>query len=185
MSRLFFGLEVPDEIKQRLLQLQAPVSGARWQTGAQLHITLLFLGSVEQSNAAAVCAAARDLPMCRFELEIAGLGCFGQPHQPRHLWAGVQPLAAISELREALTVRMAALGFTPDARPFCPHVTVSRFGKRPGSVEALLANHHDAVFGHYSVTEFVLFESSPGEHGSAYGVVERFRLTNPSPATKD
>lgn len=185
MSRLFFGLEVPADIRQRLLRVTTPVSGARWQSGEQLHVTLLFLGDVAQGRTGVVCDAAANLTVGAFELELAGLGCFGQPHRPRYLWAGIQPRIAISRLRDALAVGMADLGFTPDPRAFCPHVTLARFGKQPGSVEALVEEYRKVVFGHFAVSEFVLFESTPGEHGSIYHVVERFALTESPPAPKD
>lgn len=177
MRRLFFGLQVPAGVRERLLQVSAPVSGARWQSGEQLHITLLFLGNVEPGVADTACEAARDLPVAAFDLEVRGLGCFGQPHSPRHLWAGVQPLDPIAALHDALTARMTDLGFVPDNRAFCPHVTLARFGKQSGSVETLLADYQDVLFGKVAVSEYVLFESHRGEHGSVYSVVDRFPLS--------
>ncbi|MEX2476706.1 RNA 2',3'-cyclic phosphodiesterase [Marinobacter sp.] len=176
MRRLFFGLEVPADIKQRLLRVNAPVPGARWQSPEQLHITLLFLGNVEPERVSQACEVVRTLPAEPFDLNVAGLGCFGQPHNPRHLWAGVQPLESIAALHETLKSSLITLGFSPDNHPFCPHITLARFGKQRGSVRALLDSHHDSVFGHSAVTDFVLFESHRGSKGSVYSVVERFPL---------
>lgn len=185
MHRLFFGLEVPAAIRQRLLQVPVPVAGARWQRDDQLHITLLFLGDVEPDRAVDARAAARDLPLEPFELEVHGLGSFGSPLNPRHVWAGVQPQTAIAELHAALAARMTGLGPLPEKRDFRPHVTLARFGKQPGSVAALLDEYQDCSFGSFTVSYFVLFESRRAEHGSVYSVVERFGLTKTRPATKD
>jgi len=79
MRRLFFGLEIPAQIKARLLKARAEVSGAKWQSVEQMHITLLFLGDVEEERLSAVCEAARHISLAPFELSVTGLGCFGQP----------------------------------------------------------------------------------------------------------
>jgi 2'-5' RNA ligase len=47
MRRLFFGLEIPVQIKDRLLKVRAEVSGAKWQSVEQMHVILLFPGDVE------------------------------------------------------------------------------------------------------------------------------------------
>lgn len=176
MRRLFFGLEVPAGIRQRLLQVQAPLSGARWQRDEQLHITLLFLGDVEPGRVPGVCEAARSVPNEPFAIDVLGLDCFGQPHNPHHLWAGVQPLNPVAALHATLVTRMTDLGFIPDNRAFCPHVTLARFGKQPGSVKTLLADYRGVSFGASGVSEFVLFESQRGENGSTYTVIDRFAL---------
>ncbi|AXS84758.1 MULTISPECIES: RNA 2',3'-cyclic phosphodiesterase [Marinobacter] len=176
MPRLFFGLEVPAAIRQRLLEVKAPVSNAKWQSSEQLHITLLFLGRTEEQNVAAVRAAARDIPVAAFELDVVGLGCFGQPRSPRNLWVGVQPAAPVAGLHDALKGRMESLGFTAESRAFRPHITLARFKRPPGSVGNLLAQHGESVFGQFPVNQFALFESKQGSAGSMYSVVERFPL---------
>src|SRR5680860_205184 len=107
MRIIFFGLEIPDQIKTRLLKLRAEVSGAKCQSVEQMHITLLFLGDVEEERLSAVCEAARHIPLTPFELSVTGLGCFGQPRAPpRNLWAGVQPVAPVASLHSALKGQM-------------------------------------------------------------------------------
>ena len=51
MIRLFVGLSLPPEIRSRLLLLQTGIRGARWQSDAQLHLTLKFIGEVDESAA--------------------------------------------------------------------------------------------------------------------------------------
>jgi len=177
MARLFFGLELPSDIKERLLNVRAKVPGAKWQSAEQLHITLLFLGRVEEDRLEAVIGSAREIRLIPFELEVSGLGCFGQPRRPRNLWAGVQPGAPVAAIHEALGQRMENLGFEAERRSFLPHITLARFKRQPGSVEGLLAEQGASVFGRFAVTEFALFESKPGPAGSVYRVIERFPLS--------
>ncbi len=179
MPRLFFGLDIPADIKRRLLRVNRPVAGAKWQSPDQLHITLLFLGSVEQDRIAGLCDAARDLPVEAFGLDVTGLGCFGQPWSPRNLWAGVQPPGPVATLHDTLRARMAGLGFVSESRAFRPHITLARFKKQRGSIEELLDDHGDSAFGHFAVSDVVLFESDQGRRGSVYTVIERFPLPDP------
>ncbi|WP_417565800.1 RNA 2',3'-cyclic phosphodiesterase [Marinobacter sp.] len=177
MPRLFFGLEIPAEIKERLLMVRAVVPGARWQSAEQMHITLLFLGLTEEARLSAVCDAARYVPMETFEVDVAGLGCFGQPRSPRNLWVGVQPVAPVVSLHDTLKDRMESLGLAPESRIFRPHITLARFRRRAGSAESLLARHGETAFGRFPVNQFVLFESTQGPGGSVYKVIERFPLS--------
>ncbi|QSP96388.1 RNA 2',3'-cyclic phosphodiesterase [Marinobacter salinisoli] len=176
MPRLFFSIEIPVQIKQRLLQVRAPVAGARWQSAAQLHLTLLFLGPVSDDRVAEVCAEVRALAMPAFDLEVSGIGCFGQPASPRNLWAGVSPCDSLLALQAALKDVLGGLGFEFDQRAFRPHVTLARFKKQRGSVAALLDDHQSTNFGAFPVQEFVLYQSTQGGGGSVYTVLERFAL---------
>lgn len=176
MARLFFGLELPPEIKARLLKIRSAVPGAKWQGAEQLHITLLFMGAVSQEDLEAMAGSARGIKSEPFLLDVAGIGCFGQPQRPKNLWAGVQPEAPVAGLNKSLGALMERRGFGAERRVFRPHITLARFKRQAGSVEPLLDEYSDSRFGQFQVTEFVLFESKPGPAGSVYSVIERFPL---------
>lgn len=177
--RLFFGLEIPEPVKQRLLSIQQPVAGARWQRADQLHLTLAFLGSVEAQQLPVICDAARKLAVEPFDLAVSGVGCFGHPDHPKNLWAGVQPVDELAGLHEELCQRLAACGFGPEKRTFRPHITLSRFRKEAGSVRELLREHQAVQAGTFAVNQFALFESVCGGQGSVYQIIERFPLAGP------
>lgn len=174
MRRLFFGLEIPAQIKARLLKARAAVSGAKWQSVEQMHITLLFLGDVEEECLSSVCEVAHHIPLAPFEPSVAGLGSFGQSCAPRNLWAGVEPVAPVASLHSAIKGQMESLGLTTESRAFRSHITLSRFRRQPGSVQSLLAEYEGTVFGSFEVDQFVLFESEQGAAGSVYTVLDRF-----------
>lgn len=176
MRRVFFGLEIPAEIKDRLLQVRAEVTGASWQSVEQMHLTLLFLGNIEEALLLAAREAARDISLAAFELNIVGLGCFGQPRAPKHLWAGVESEAPVIGLHSAIKNQVERLGIQTERRTFRPHLTLARFNRQPGSVEHLLTEYRETMFGSFQVDEFVLFESQPGPVGSVYRVLERYPL---------
>src|SRR5690554_269707 len=131
MPRLFFGLEIPDTIKASLLQMKTQVAGARWQRRGQLHLTLAFLGQVEEPQVALACDLARGVTQSPFELNVQGLGCFGSPESPKILWAGVSPEDQLRELQQNLANRLTDNGFTLKNPSFKPHITISRFRHRP------------------------------------------------------
>lgn len=174
--RLFFGLEIPETIKRRLLSVQKPVAGARWQRLDQLHLTVVFLGSVDTQRLPDVCKAARNLPVGPFDLTVSGLNCFGHPDVPKNLWAGVRPADKLAELHEVLSQRLALSGFEQEKRRFRPHITLSRFRRESGSVAELLDTHKKQHAGKFSVCEIALFKSTPDTQGSVYHIIERFPL---------
>lgn len=172
--RLFFGLEIPESVKQRLLSIQQPIIGARWQSADQLHLTLMFLGNLEAQQLPDVRESARNLPVKPFDLTVSGIGCFGHPDHPKNLWAGVQPVEELAELHDALNQRLALCGFGQEKRTFRPHITLSRFKKQPGSVRELLWEHQEVHAGTFSVNRLALFQSIQGSRGSTYRVLARF-----------
>lgn len=183
MLRLFFALEIPQPVRQKLLRVRAPVPGARWQTDAQLHLTLLFLGNVSAEAVPDIRRALQRLTQTRFELEVRGLECFGQAATPRNLWAGVAPEAPLQQLQAELKQRLDPLGFDFEKRPFRPHITLARFKQQRGPVQGLLDEHDQTGFGAVPVNDCVLLQSTQanveGRQGSIYTVVERFPLADP------
>lgn len=177
MRRVFFGLEIPTEIKQRLLQVRTEVAGAKWQSTERMHLTVLFLGNLEEERLLAVHEVARNIALAAFELNIAGLGCFGQPHVPDYLWAAVQPETPVVSLHSALKNQVESLGLQTECRAYRPHLTLARFKREPGSVAQLLNEYREAMFGSFQVNEFVLFETQPSAAGSVYTVLERYPLS--------
>ncbi|GGC59102.1 RNA 2',3'-cyclic phosphodiesterase [Marinobacter halophilus] len=178
MPKLFFGLEIPETIKPDLLRVQKPVDGARWQNEQQLHLTLAFLGQVDEHRVALACDLARKVTAPPCELDVRGVGCFGSPDHPKILWAGVTPEQALSELQQSLAAQLISGGFKLKNQPFKPHITLSRFRARAGSVAAMLKAHENTAFGTLPVNDFVLFESTPRPEGSVYTVLERFVLAH-------
>lgn len=179
--RLFFGLEIPEPVKKNLLKIRRPLPGARWQRADQLHLTLVFLGSLESQRLPEICDTARNLPIEPFDLTVSGLGCFGPPDHPKNLWAGVQPVTELTALYEALIERLQLVGFEQEKRKFCPHITLSRFKRETASVADILHSEEGRLIGSFRVDRVALFESLQGDHGSIYQIVDRFPLGGPEP----
>ncbi len=175
--RLFFALELPPSLRAALAAAQETLRAAgparvTWCTDAQLHLTLAFLGDVD--DPAPWVEAARGVAAAHAGLTLAPgpFGTFGQP--PRVVWAGLAGpgVDALRRLVVDLERALAPLGHAPEARGFAAHVTLGRVrdggggrGRRPrkqhgldelvAAVRALPAPAHPP----FAVGELVLFES--------------------------
>lgn len=137
------------------------------------HLTLAFLGSVEETRVDAIASALLPIAAAAspMRLSVEGLGTFGGGRRPRVLWAGIggesQRLVDLaSEVRRAL----APLGFAEEARPFSPHLTLARARHPRGDVElaACRDRYADGGWGSFELREIVLYRSELSQQGARY-----------------
>src|SRR3954452_3045597 len=132
--RTFIAVDPGDAIRGRLTALQETLARAgsegKWVEPDNLHVTLLFLGEVDERDVLAVCRAVGEAcaPRPSFALSVEGVGCFGNPSRPRTIWAGLGAGAAnLVELHDALEGPLLALGcYRREARAYTPHLTLGR-----------------------------------------------------------
>lgn len=172
MLRLFSGLELPSSIRGAIAGLQGGVRRARWIKMRNLHITLCFIGEVEEPIAAAIDETLGSIQQNAFSLSCAGIGAFGTPF-PRSLWIGISKSLELAALQDANVTALRKLGLSLKRRQYRPHVTLARLrGKGHTDVGRWLTEHglfHSEVF---AVKHFVLFSSHLGNREAEY-IVER------------
>lgn len=122
MIRLFVGLAIPDGVAARLSMLCAGLPGATWGEPANLHLTLRFIGEVEDSAAEEIDHMLAGIQSEAFSLELSGLGTFGEGPKTRALWAGVAPSPALAHLHAKIESAVVRTGQPPEGRKFTPHV---------------------------------------------------------------
>lgn len=176
--RTFIAVELSPLVCQRAAKLIGRLSEAgpsyRWVDTGQLHLTLAFLGEVDELEIAQVCraAAAAAASQAAFTLDVGGAGAFPRLEQPRTVWLGVRHGAAeLATLKEALEDRLQALGYPREARKFTPHVTLGRAqgeGLQLARLSALLAEHADYDAGSSEIEELVVFSSELTRQGPEY-----------------
>jgi 2'-5' RNA ligase len=179
--RLFIGLEVGDAIaheaqhvvetlRRRAASL-APAARITWVTTARMHITVRFIGQVDDTRAEKIVAACRQpVPVDPFELFVSGTGTFPPRGAPRVIWAGIAGGVGESELVEReVTARLTPLGIAPEERRYRPHLTLARV-KEPARLRAaaLLEGIEQHPFGHVQVSAITLFESRLSPKGPTY-----------------
>lgn len=184
--RTFIAVELSPLVCQRAARLieQLGASGApmRWVDARRLHLTLKFLGDVDELEIAHVCRAASDSAAAHeaFTLDVAGAGAFPRPEQPRIVWLGVRHGAPrLAALHETLEERLASLGYPREARRFSPHVTLGRAkgqGRQSQELAALLAEHRDYEAGPSEIEELVVFSSELTRQGPQYTALAHAEL---------
>jgi 2'-5' RNA ligase len=179
--RLFFAMPLPDPIRRELAGLRCDLGKARWVPERQLHVTLRFLGEVDELHARALIEEVRARrsvePWPRLELCVRGVGIFGSPRRPRVLWAGLAPLAPLAAIAAALEASAVAANLPPERRPFAGHVTLARFARADvAKLRSFLTDHARFTSSAFDVPEVVLYRSTLGPSGAVHDPLERFAL---------
>lgn len=183
--RTFIAVDIAPEIVTRLLAVQQHLRQAEaavsWVRPEGMHLTLKFLGNVDEARMPAIADALAAIARQHrpFSLRVAGTGAFPTLARPRVVWAGVA--AGGDELRalaESIETALAALGFPRETRPFRPHLTLGRVKVPPADRRLAdgVAAHRDEDFGEMPVTALTLYRSDLSPQGARYTVLCEARL---------
>ena len=176
MPRLFSGIEIPEILGGRLATLRSGLSGARWIDPENYHMTLRFIGDVDDATAREFADQLAHIRADAFELRFDGLGSFGG-RKPRALWAGVDACEPLLGLQRAHERAARAAGLAPESRNFTPHVTLARLrGPRATAVADYLQTRSPFNSEPFEVQRFVLFSARASIGGGPYVVEEAFPL---------
>ncbi len=176
MPRLFVGIDLPADVKQRLLALAGGIPGARWQTEEQLHLTLRFIGDVNIHVANDISSSLGTLHMAPFEIALSGVGQFGDK-RPHIVWAGLEESPPLLRLNAKVEQALKTLGLAAETRKYIPHVTLARMKNPPRSrVLQFLSEYGLFRTDFFTVSAFHLFESRLGSAGAAYRIISTFEL---------
>ena len=168
MLRLFVGIEFPPELRLRLSLLQSGVAAAKWVDPGNFHLTLRFIGEVDEGTAADVDEALLRLKARRFSLQLAGVGVFGGD-KPRQLWVGVEREPALATLQSKIEQALIRARLPPEPRKFTPHVTLARLRTpKRDDIQRFLAAHAQFRAEPLRVDRFSLIASYPTKAGSVY-----------------
>lgn len=176
MHRLFVAIRPPDRIRDLLLGAMGGISGARWQTDDQLHLTLRFIGDVDRHQADDIHAALGAVHHERFEVAVNGIGAFERRGRPGTIWAGVAPHEPLKALHKKVDQALARVGIEPDRRAYLPHITLARLNRSSGPVGNLLEQSGGLSSPPFPVDAFGLFESKLTPEGALYTMLERYPL---------
>ena len=176
MHRLFVAIRPPSAIRALLLGAMGGISGARWQSEDQLHLTLRFIGEVDRHLADDIHAALGAIHHAPFEIAVNGIGAFDRRGQAEMVWAGVAPQEPLRALHNKVDAALTRVGVEPDQRAFLPHVTLARLKRSSGPVGNLLEQSGGLTSPAFTVADFALFESTLTPEGAVYSIIERYRL---------
>ena len=176
MPRIFTGLEIPPEVAQSLAMLRGGLPGARWIDPENYHLTLRFIGDVDDRVAHEVASLLGRVRRTPFQLRFDSLSSFGG-RRPRAVIAALAQTPALMELQAEHERLMQRIGLDPEGRKYTPHVTLARLRDASSrdvadylSTRALIAPLP------FTVSQFVLFSSRASVGGGPYVVEAAYPL---------
>jgi 2'-5' RNA ligase len=171
MPRLFIALDLPEDVAEALDRLCEGLPGMRWADPGQFHLTLRFIGEVEQGTFYEIGEALAGVSHPPFELALKGLGQFPPRGAPHTLWVGVEdPGNSLPALRRRIERVLEEAGLPPERRKFTPHVTLGRFRAPPPEerLASYLFRRNLFRTERFPVSSFHLYASQLRPEGSLY-----------------
>ena len=189
--RLFVGLDIPQEIRDRIARfidgLHSFAPDVRFVNPETFHVTLKFIGDTNKFDE--IKPALSTIHRPSFNVSFAGTGYFPGVKNPRVFWAGILAPPELASLAAAIDSALRPLGFEPERGPYQPHLTLARSGSghpRPTSgdkpnpkfqrLQQRLSTMPQPDFGTMTAHEFFLYESKLSSRGAQYVKVERYPL---------
>jgi RNA 2',3'-cyclic 3'-phosphodiesterase len=166
--RLFIAIEMPDEAKNVAGALQKEICWASHTKSENLHVTLKFLGEVEDGDVKGISDCLAKVRFSPFRIHLEKIGVFPDEQSPRVVWLSCEPrepqIALKTEIDRALP------GFKDD-HPFQSHITLARL-KNPSaeerrSLSEAMSNPKLKKI-EFEVNSFALFRSTLTPAGSKY-----------------
>ena len=163
---------VIDRIAETSAQLAREIPGVRWVAAANFHLTLKFLGGIDEAMVEPLGASLREQLRLfpRFTINAKGLGVFPGHKRPRVLWVGLTGDRLVT-LASQVESALQPLGFAPESRKFTPHLTIGRWREASPAPKSLgrqleIWKHHD--FGTSDVESVKLIQSVLRPGGASY-----------------
>ena len=187
--RIFVGLGLDEESRRGVAKVMKMLGRkhwpVRWEAGEKWHVTLAFLGEIDEGKLEKVVEVTRKVSKTHrgFRLAFKGLGAFPNLQLPYSVWMSVVgDLKSLHGLRKELVSGLEMAGFVLDGKQFVPHVTLGRVKREAGRKVRLAMGKEIGKLREmkldfeWQVTEVGVFESKLRQEGSKYEVVERLGL---------
>jgi len=187
--RLFTAIELNEDARQAIAVEQKRIAGVlgraaaaslKWIQPERMHLTLVFLGEIEEAHTPAVIdAMGEEIDEVKpFAIVFAGLGVFPPHRAPRVLWLGLSTGAAEAiELQQHVAERLSPTGVTIEERAFHPHLTMARWREgRNADRRRIAAADQGAEVARIDVGAVTLYQSRLSSSGPAYTVLARAPL---------
>ncbi len=184
--RCFIAVELDSFIRDNLSALRKQLQtelwgyekGIKWVKSENLHVTVKFLGDVDDNKIMDVCKGCDEAASehSTFDIEVGNAGYFPPRASARVIWAGLtQGAEQLRNLFASVEDNMEMLGFDKENKPFSPHITLARIknsenGRKAASIIDDLVTH---PFGVQGVEALTIFSSNLTSDGPVYNVVHR------------
>ncbi len=176
--RTFVSIPVPDTPAMAELRSQLSSAGVRATPPEQTHITLCFIGDVDESKVKRIteCVKRAASGFSPFEMTLSGVGAFPNERRPSVVWIGVTPANVVKALAAKIEKNLTDAGVAHDTKPFKAHVTIARCrdGFMPGG---LFEENRRTGFCRFECTEVLVMKSVLAPSGAKHTVLSRVPLT--------
>ncbi|MBA7644111.1 RNA 2',3'-cyclic phosphodiesterase [subsurface metagenome] len=187
--RSFIAIELPDELKLGLAQLEAQLKMSKqpwvkWVDPYSIHLTLKFLGSIAADRISEITRAMEEAVqgISPFHLEVKDLGVFPNLRRVQVAWVGISgEVDKLSQLQQHLESNLARLGFAPESRLFTPHLTLARLrnqaslDERQSFGQLIATTRFEAAYT-IKVDAISLMRSQLTREGALYSRISSVRL---------
>ncbi|MHB8413580.1 MAG: RNA 2',3'-cyclic phosphodiesterase [Candidatus Acidiferrales bacterium] len=181
--RLFVALDVPEATRHALgdaiHKFENVCRGARWARAESVHVTLKFIGHVEETRLPAIKNCLGEVKASSpVEIAFRHFGFFPNERHPRVFWLGTESGPNLAALAAEIESSLEPLGIPRDARTFKPHLTLARFKTEEGlpKLRAMVASLAPPNFGRMIATEFHLYESVLNSSGAVHTKLASYRF---------
>jgi len=170
--RLFVAVDIDDNLRKNmtpLLKLLSSFKGIKAVEPENLHITLKFLGEVDEIKLEKVKNELDKIEFSPFEIKFKGIGFFPNPNYMRVIWIGVEG-DGIYDLADKIEKSMKRVGFKKD-KEFKAHLTVGRVKRIDQNSKSRLLKElegYDVEYGKMTVKNFRLKRSTLTPKGPIY-----------------
>ncbi len=178
MPRLFVALDLPQAAKRSLEPLAKGLGDVRWLAPEQQHLTLRFIGDVDNGALRDITEALATVPAQPFDLTLKGLGHFPPRGEPRVLWVGVDKNVELARLKRRVDRALEDAGVPPEPRKFAPHVTIARMREplSPTRLGNYLMRHSLYRSAPFPVSSFHLYSSWLRSDGAEHQIEASYEL---------
>lgn len=185
MIRSFIAIEIPDGLKNDALEIQkkfkACNADASWTRMEGMHLTLKFLGNVEEEKIEGIKRVLEGIAGAtqRFKIKIGGVGVFPNQKMPRVIWIGIKNEDGMLDgLHKRIDAELSEMCFEKEGRDFKPHLTLGRMRSQKGreGIIKLLGEFKDKEIGVFTASEMRLIKSDLQPQGAAYTELARFEF---------
>jgi len=142
-----------------------------------IHITLKFLGDVEQHTIDPIDQIMNDAvhDMNPFTFTLKRTGVFPNQQYMKIIWIGIENEQPIITLAKILDEQLCTLGFTKEKREFSPHLTIGRVRTAKNKEQLLqtIQTYSDTLFGEFFVDSITLKKSDLTIKGPIYTTIKK------------
>ena len=176
--RSFLAFELPPDIKEEVTRISVEVKktglGAGWVKPGNIHLTMVFMGDVEEKDIPAIISGVNDAvnKYGPSQISLGGMGLFPDIRKPRVLWLGLNgEIERLAAFRDDLQKPLEAFGIEREKRAFRPHLTLGRFRKPVrdrNTLKKVIDTYKDISGPGGKLDELILFKSELTPGGSVY-----------------